>query len=69
MAYKVTQQGLALGRGGKGAFAFYLVDQAVGHGRANLRDDVLLVQYLLKKLSFYQMMAAPNSPQKPLHLH
>jgi len=31
-----------------GAFLFYNLDAAVGKGAANKRDDVLLVQYLMK---------------------
>jgi len=34
-----------------GAFLFYNLDASVGKGGANRRDDVLLVQYLLKTSS------------------
>lgn len=39
-----------LTRGGAGQRYFYNVDRAVGPGCPNQRDDVLLVQYLLKWL-------------------
>ena len=35
-----------------GAFLFYNLDGSVGKGGANRRDDVLLIQYLMKVTSF-----------------
>ena len=50
--------------------AVYFVDQAVGKGRTNRRDDVLLVQFFLKAMSGKKdpvsaMMMAPTG-QTPL---
>src|SRR5882672_8015257 len=43
----------------------YFIDGAVGQGRANRRDDVLLVQFFLKALSKRSEVESGESYQPP----
>lgn len=67
MAYKMFTKETGSGRVST-RVALLLNSFAVGPGRPNRRDDVLLVQFFLKKLSSFQLLGGTQNPQKMMQV-